>query len=727
MVNSSNMHHRSTSTRESDVEESSVSTVSTVSATATSKARSTHQQQQQRLKAQQRWWGPRIAGIGIVLVLMYTVFMISHVLGVGVVVGDGVVGDGDVHGDVDIGVGAGAGVGVHGVDGVVNPPQSPSQNQNEQEQEVSIVRQQRHNVRRQVDAMQAAAQQQRQENVQRQQHQLQQQQQQEQLQRQQQRLQQQQDQELLGRIDDMGPNECEYDGHCPVRHTCAAAAVEGEGADGVPRSRSRSSSRTRGVCQPLESKGRYDLYLDDNPTATNSCVAACRTELELDEHFYQESWPDEALYEIVPASKGRPRGCLYIYVREPEESDGGGGDGGGDRWKAMQDADDNNNNNNGTEWKEVPPSIRNWTEHRFRHVVRVDPVNEVRNDDAWMAYCHNTCVTDVDCATTTASTTTTTPPRRPPPPPFTCQLGACMRNKDYWNPNNGNAKDVNGLDVDQKPEMVIVTGATSAYLRGLTNLCASLRYWAPHHRVVVYNLGGMSTHQMLTIAGWSNVAAVEWETGIPAHYPQHVRTDPAYAWKPIIVNETLHKYKSIFWMDAGSTVAGPITPIEEIVQKTGMVLVKGQDLDMKLRSFPDTYDWFNVSKEKFVAGPHFSGNTQAFLLPSRYVESIVIPDAACAMDPNCITPPGALLENHRFDQTTISILAYMPKVRAPHYTEYLASSKKQLNADLRQSSFKMIWTTRQTVDFFTKWETSSDAPLRSERSSQLSRFFMPRD
>jgi hypothetical protein len=45
--------------------------------------------------------------------------------------------------------------------------------------------------------------------------------------------------------------------------------------------------------------------------------------------------------------------------------------------------------------------------------------------------------------------------------------------------------DANGMDVDQKPEMVIVTALRSYRRIRLTNLCASLRYWHPHHRVVM--------------------------------------------------------------------------------------------------------------------------------------------------------------------------------------------------------------------------------------------------
>lgn len=165
------------------------------------------------------------------------------------------------------------------------------------------------------------------------------------------------------------------------------------------------------------------------------------------------------------------------------------------------------------------------------------------------------------------------------------------------------------------------------------------------------------------------------------------------------VNETVHKYKSIFWMDAGSTLTGPVDPIEKILRIQGIMLVKGQDLNMRL-SHPGTYTWFGYDKETMATGPHYSGNTQAFLHPSRYTEKIVIPNAKCALDANCIAPPGSALHGHRYDQTSISILAYAPKTQLPHYTEYLAAQVTQLNPDLSKPSFKLVWTARQGCSFY---------------------------
>jgi hypothetical protein len=170
-----------------------------------------------------------------------------------------------------------------------------------------------------------------------------------------------------------------------------------------------------------------------------------------------------------------------------------------------------------------------------------------------------------------------------------------------------------------------------------------------------------------------------------------------YAWKPIILQEALAKYKMIFWLDAGSVLRGYITPIEEIVKRNGIVLFHGQDDSMTPRSYYKSYEWFNFTKDTMVTGPHISGNTQVYLSPSRYVESLVNCNARCALDPNCIAPEGSAFHNHRFDQTTLSLCAYHPKVWPNHHTEYLASVSKGLSKDARAASYKIVFTARQMM------------------------------
>jgi hypothetical protein len=424
---------------------------------------------------------------------------------------------------------------------------------------------------------------------------------------------------------------CWFDGHCPERTICSP------NEDGF------------GTCT--------SYALEESPQlAVESCVDTCTAELQMDEHFHHGTWPNvEAGYTFD--SDSYPSGCRVVFSREPQ----------GAHFDSLKELDDTK----AASQRELAPSVQHWVDARFRHVKRVDPLNNFQNDSRWTALCTHSCTSDSDCFTRMSKTA------------FVCLEGSCQRNQEYWPVQN----------------MTIVTGATGSFLVGLRNLVASAKYWAPSSKVVVYNLGKISPAAKIEIQSWTNVESLEWADGVPSHYPSHVKKSHKYAWKPIILNETVHKYGSIFWLDAGSTLVGPIDPARKITQKQGVMLVKGQDQNMKL-SHEGTYQWFGFDKETMQTGPHFSGNTQAYMYPSRYVDSVVIPNAECALDKECISPAGSYLQNHRFDQTSLSILAYQPKVMLGHHTEYLASSAAQLNPDLTQPSFKFVWTARQTCFFY---------------------------
>jgi hypothetical protein len=160
----------------------------------------------------------------------------------------------------------------------------------------------------------------------------------------------------------------------------------------------------------------------------------------------------------------------------------------------------------------------------------------------------------------------------------------------------------------------------------------------------------------------------------------------------------------IFWLDAGNSLTGPVDAAEWILEQTGLFLVKGQDRSMGPMSHEKTYEWFGYNKTtiQFSSRPHYSGNTQAFLKPSRYYATIVKPNAQCAIDENCVAPPDSNLGNHRYDQTTLSILAYAPEVQAPHHTEYLACCSEQMKHNLSQPNFMFVWTARQGCAYYTQ-------------------------
>jgi hypothetical protein len=444
-----------------------------------------------------------------------------------------------------------------------------------------------------------------------------------------------------------GLEQCQYDGQCPMGTTCAATP---------------QASDLGGMCLPYD-EGEAPPA-DRKPIGSwfDECVDICVQGLELQQqqHLYHHR-VTHFLHETQRVEKlpGRPLGCNLVFSVD---------------------------SNTSTDQEQEPPFEFST---KISPIVRIDPYSnhhgmltghhEGENEDGlstslWNAFCYAPCH---DHDTTECAIG------------FVCESGTCQHYKDYWQD-----------EPDADPDMVIVTAANQNYWKGLLNLAASLRYWAPRHKLVVYNLGDLSNQQLKEAESWSNVLSVEWKEGIPSQYPPHVHQLKKYAWKPIIVNETLHQYPSIFWLDAGSTITGPLTPIEQIVQREGIFLVQGQDEDMKPKSHPGTYAWFGFLADTFVGGPHYAGNTIAVSNPSRYVD-MVDEWAKCALDEACIAPPGSSLQNHRYDQTALSILSYTRRI--PHYTEYLAAERNQLARNLRDnpsSNDKIIWTSRQSSSFY---------------------------
>ena len=52
-----------------------------------------------------------------------------------------------------------------------------------------------------------------------------------------------------------------------------------------------------------------------------------------------------------------------------------------------------------------------------------------------------------------------------------------------------------------------------------------------------------------------------------------------YAWKPLAIKDAVDAYGGAMWLDAGSTVTGPLERVFEALHRDGHFLVQGQDED----------------------------------------------------------------------------------------------------------------------------------------------------
>uniref|UniRef100_A0A0N4ZCD2 Peptidase_M16_C domain-containing protein n=1 Tax=Parastrongyloides trichosuri TaxID=131310 RepID=A0A0N4ZCD2_PARTI len=100
--------------------------------------------------------------------------------------------------------------------------------------------------------------------------------------------------------------------------------------------------------------------------------------------------------------------------------------------------------------------------------------------------------------------------------------------------------------IDEIPKPVIVTAFSQNHFEEADNLIRSIRKFLPTHKVVIYDLG----LEEASIDIIRKVCNVEYRKFNYSKYPPHVEDLMTYAWKPIILAETLRDFKAIWYADS---------------------------------------------------------------------------------------------------------------------------------------------------------------------------------
>ncbi|CAH1779242.1 unnamed protein product, partial [Owenia fusiformis] len=248
-------------------------------------------------------------------------------------------------------------------------------------------------------------------------------------------------------------------------------------------------------------------------------------------------------------------------------------------------------------------------------------------------------------------------------------------------------------------DVKIVTAANNAYFTGLKEFVASVHFWDPNTTIIVYDLG-LQPQQKKEAESWCNVQV----NPLPESIPDHIRNESRkrYTWKPLILQDAVTKYGAIFYSDAGSVIRGPLEPIKKLIIADGHFFVQGQDMDMTKLLHEGMCRYFKVNKKMLKGKYSFAGNTQGYVRGGLAEKHILHPLVKCAISPECITPPGSSLKNHRFDQSALSVIIYMSSIVVQPHTEFLAASSNQLNSNPFLPSSKLVWTSRQRSRSYSK-------------------------
>lgn len=204
----------------------------------------------------------------------------------------------------------------------------------------------------------------------------------------------------------------------------------------------------------------------------------------------------------------------------------------------------------------------------------------------------------------------------------------------------------------------LVTGADSSHFLSLIQFLTSVTQHEPDIAVRVYDLGLHPYEREELQQRFPRYALHEFKY---RSYPRHVRITAhrgQYAWKPIIVWETLLDTASpVCWMDAGNKLTARLDDVRERLRQRGFfsTVSRGQVNDW---THPAMLSYFGLDADWAAGKRNLSGANVGF--DPRFLTAIRLAQRwrNGALVKKCIAPPGSNRSNHRQDQALLTVLAH---------------------------------------------------------------------
>jgi hypothetical protein len=206
------------------------------------------------------------------------------------------------------------------------------------------------------------------------------------------------------------------------------------------------------------------------------------------------------------------------------------------------------------------------------------------------------------------------------------------------------------------PGTTIVTAADWKYERTLWQMLRSAerRALPDAHQVIAFDLGmtARGREALRSRFPWCRLTPFDF-LGVPAH----VRRLVSCAWKPFAIEEVLRRKGGlVLWLDSATLFHGSLEPIFDRIVADGLFTLVGQSA-LTRWCHPDTLRHMKVPVEDLVKPCRFGG-ALGFDARRRVVRDLIARWCECALQRECIDPPGASRANHRYDQSILTNLLY---------------------------------------------------------------------
>lgn len=212
-------------------------------------------------------------------------------------------------------------------------------------------------------------------------------------------------------------------------------------------------------------------------------------------------------------------------------------------------------------------------------------------------------------------------------------------------------------------EFKIVTGSDSSHFNSLVNLLNSIKKHEPDTETIVYNLG-LSSDEVYYLKNNFNFEVINFEF---KNYPKFIgEIDSSnklgsYGWKPIIINKEFSKNdKNLLWLDAGCLLTKKLALLKKYIPKVGFYSPESSN------SVKDWSHIFTIQKlnlpSKYLNFPNFSGGIVGLAQNDKKIKELINKWEYFALDKETLAPKGSSRQNHRQDQTILTLLVYILKI-----------------------------------------------------------------
>lgn len=122
----------------------------------------------------------------------------------------------------------------------------------------------------------------------------------------------------------------------------------------------------------------------------------------------------------------------------------------------------------------------------------------------------------------------------------------------------------------------------------------------------------------------------------------HISDLKTYAWKPLLIQETLKEFKTVIYIDSSIRFqSSELSPIIESLKDVGMLT---QYIELKLNCYtnPKMFNWFHETKDSYE--DFFTIEANILLFHRSFITSLIMKAwVTCALEEQCIAPIGSTI------------------------------------------------------------------------------------